>query len=142
MSRHCSRVPKLFFYTAGKLELYDIPHTRKSQDKNTNNNNYKMIEICKNNNLFILNGRLDKDRNIGAFTFRHQSVIDYMLSSVDSSQFLEGFEILETDPLFSDGHCILTCIFTCPEPRLKQQTFRNNTRKPLWNEKFAHIFLW
>ncbi|MEW8152903.1 MAG: reverse transcriptase family protein, partial [Candidatus Thiodiazotropha endolucinida] len=99
-----------------------------------------MIEICKNNNLFILNGRLDKDRNIGAFTFRHQSVIDYMLSSVDSLQFLEGFEILETDPLFSDGHCILTCIFTCPEPRLKQQTFRNNTRKPLWNEKFAHNF--
>lgn len=69
------------------------------------------IEICKNNNLFILNGRMDKDRNIVTFTFRHQSVIDYMISSVDSLQVLGGFEILETDPLFSDGHCTLTCIY-------------------------------
>ena len=42
-----------FFYSVSKLDLFDIPHDRKSMDKHTNNTGYKLLDICKNNNLFL-----------------------------------------------------------------------------------------
>ena len=39
-----------------------------------------LIDTCKLNNLFILNGRCGTDNNVGAMTFRNQSIIDNQLS--------------------------------------------------------------
>lgn len=68
-----------FFSHINKLENFSIPRNRKSMDKHTNNNGFKLLDICKNNNLFILNGRLDNDMDVGKFSFRNTSVIDYIL---------------------------------------------------------------
>ena len=92
-----------FFSQASKLEQYGITLNRHSQDKHTNNNGYKLTDLCKNNNLFILNGRFDGVKNVGKFTFRQSSVIDYIIASADMFQHLRSFNVLETDPVSAMG---------------------------------------
>ena len=77
-------------------------------DKKKNNNGFKLIDICKNNNLTILNGRFGKDKNIGNATFRGISVIDYVISSGGGLKLLDDFDITEHDKLYSDGHALLS----------------------------------
>ena len=43
--------------------------------------------MCKNNNLFITNGSLDRDMLVGDYTFRKTSVFDFTLVSVESLDF-------------------------------------------------------
>ena len=40
-----------------------------------------LLEFYKDNSLFIVNGRVGKDKNIGRFTCRNASVVDYCISS-------------------------------------------------------------
>jgi hypothetical protein len=63
------------------LENLAIPLSRTSKDKITNANGLMLIDLCRNNNLFIANGRLSQDKNVGEFTFREKSVIDYLIAS-------------------------------------------------------------
>ena len=70
-----------FYEQRSGLEKLNIQLHRKSQDKKKNNNGYKLIEACKNNNLTILNGRFGQDKNVGKFVFRDISVIDYVLAT-------------------------------------------------------------
>ena len=80
---------------------------RKSLDQTTNNIGFKLLDICKNNNLFILNGRTGKDKHRCNLTFRHSSVFDRTLASVDSLELLKYFDIIVTDLIFSDEHSTL-----------------------------------
>ena len=64
----------LYYNQAEQLKTLNINQQRTSCDKKTNNNGHKLIEICINNNLFILNGRCGHDSTEGKFTFRDQSV--------------------------------------------------------------------
>ena len=50
------------FYDQKSVLDKNIQVQRKSMDKKKNNNGYKLIEICKNHNLIILNGRYGKDK--------------------------------------------------------------------------------
>ena len=43
-----------FFNSVANLENFSISRDRNSKDKKTNNNGHRLLEICKNNNLFIL----------------------------------------------------------------------------------------
>ena len=76
------------------LSLY-----RQSQDSSkTNTFGSRLIELCKNNNLVILNGRAGEDKCIGKYTkTRH------ML------RYLNNFRVHEFDPLLSDIHCPISC---------------------------------
>ena len=84
---------------------------------------------------------LTKIKNIGNFTFRDTSVIDYMLVSVDTLKLLRSFEIEDTDPIFSDGHRMLSCTlartFHFPRPSQKPE---NKPNPPEWNGKCANNF--
>ena len=51
----------LFFNEADMLSTIGINKHRVSLDTKTNNNGYKLIDICRNNNLYILNGRFGKE---------------------------------------------------------------------------------
>ena len=88
-----------FFSHINKLEKYDMLRDRQSCDRHTNNSGCKLIDMCKNHNLFILNGRFGKDKAKGNFSFRQSSVIDYTLITT---------EVNETDSLSSDVHCLLS----------------------------------
>lgn len=46
-------------------------------DSKKNNYGKLFLELCKNQNLFIFNGRIDNDKNIGRCTSTEKSVVDY-----------------------------------------------------------------
>ena len=83
--------------------------------------------FMQNNNIFIVNGRFGKDKEVGAATFRDKSVIDYTLCTADSLKLLNDFEIVELDSLFSDGHALLSW-------SLKSQIL------PAQNAEASHIY--
>lgn len=89
------------------LRDLNLPLTRASQCTKTNGTGTKLLNICKQNNLLILNGRCANDRNIGMFTFKSISVIDYTLCSTNLLEYVCDFKVIEIDPLFCDGHCML-----------------------------------
>ena len=39
-----------------------------------------LLELCKDNSLCIVNGRVGKDTNIGGFTCRNACVVDYCIN--------------------------------------------------------------
>ena len=90
------------------LEKYDLQINRSSKDPKKNNHGFKIIDLCKNNNLSILNGRFGEDKNVGAMTFRGLSVIDYAMASSQGIEFAQNFKITDVDSLFSDGHALLS----------------------------------
>ena len=60
-----------------------IPVNRFSQDS-THVNKYgqKLIELCKRCSIYIANGRLSNDKNIGKTTCKDASLVDYLLLSI------------------------------------------------------------
>ena len=58
-----------------------------------------------------MNGRCGQDRGIGEFTFMHTFVIDYSIASARALKFVQNFNILRLDCLFSDGHSLLTIYY-------------------------------
>ena len=116
-----------FFDKTTILEDLGIPFHRVSHDNKTNNSGYWLTDLCKNNNIFIVNGRFGKDKEVGAATFRDKSVIDYTLCTADSLRLLNDFEIVELDSLFSDGHALLSW-------SLKSQIL------PAQNAEASHIY--
>lgn len=65
------------------LERLSIPLNRTTKDTRTNAHGLRLIEICRNNNLFILNGRVGTDTEVGALTFRDTSIIDYVIATAE-----------------------------------------------------------
>ena len=61
-------------------------------DNKTNAHGIRLIELCRNNNLFIFNGGIHNDLT-GKYTFKDKSVIDYTIATADCFQFIRDFEI-------------------------------------------------
>ncbi|MEW8560930.1 MAG: hypothetical protein AB2541_02460, partial [Candidatus Thiodiazotropha sp.] len=125
------------------LESQRIPLRRNSKDAKTNNAGYWLIDLCKFNNLFIVNGRVGEDKAIGEKTFRDKSVIDYTLCTADCFSMLKQFEVVEVDPIFSDGHSLLKWSLLADIP-LAQTVGRslNNTHSHLkWSDNANEDFM-
>jgi len=52
------------------------------------------VNLCKQNNLYIANGRIGEDKNVGKTTCNDSSVIDYLILSSNSFQIIRDFDIL------------------------------------------------
>ena len=63
------------------LDIFGIPRRRTSKDKGKNRYGNFLLDFCKGNNVFIMNGRLGKDQ-MGNLTCRNASVVDYCWSNV------------------------------------------------------------
>ena len=61
-----------------------------------------LIQLCKNNNLVILNSRAGEDKGIEKYTTTRHSVVDYMIMPSDMLRYLSNFRVHEFDPLLSD----------------------------------------
>ena len=72
-----------------------------------------LLNFCKGNGVFILNGRMGNDVNIGRFTCRNASVVDYCISSPELLKSIKNFEILDSSKLLSDVHNPLCVSFYC-----------------------------
>ena len=101
------------------LSKLGLDKTRNSLDKHAPNRYGKrLIELCQVNSLFICNGRLGTDKNVGSITCldwksvkqntfqapHSGSLVDYFISSGCLLGYIDKFEILEFDPMLSDRH--------------------------------------
>ncbi|CAC5416619.1 unnamed protein product [Mytilus coruscus] len=94
------------------LRRLNIPLSRCSEDKGRPNSlGLKLINFCKDNGIFILNGRVDKDANCGKKTCKNASLIDYAIASPELFSYISEFEVFDFNPLFSDVHCRLHVLF-------------------------------
>ena len=108
-----------------------------------NTNGFKLIELCKNNNLFLLNVRSFKDKAEGKFTFRDKSISDYVISTSDCFNILSHFEIIYTDPIFSDGHNILSWHLNLIQSKTfsSNETIKNTNSRPSWVPSMESAFV-
>ena len=58
-----------------------MPLNRISMDKYKNKFGNLLLNFCKGNSMFIVNGRAGNDRNIDRFAYRIASVVDYCITS-------------------------------------------------------------
>ena len=78
---------------------------RNSSHNATNNYGLRLIQMCKNLDLYIANGRLvGYDRYYGRPTCKNSSVVDYFIMSPEMMPFVLKFEIAEFDITLSDVH--------------------------------------
>ena len=103
------------FYDVYILDDLDIPRLRNNPDDIVNTYGRKLISFCKNNNMFVLNGRVGKDKS-GKPTSKNNSVVDYAISSAHLLRKVEHFEILEFSKLFSDIHSPVSLRISCVKP--------------------------
>ena len=73
------------------LESLNIQLHRESKNPKSNTLGISLLDICRHNNLFMLNGRYGNDKNVSQLTFRDKSVIDYVLSTAYCFNFIEDF---------------------------------------------------
>ena len=95
----------------GLLNDLQIPLKRGSMDKMKNKYGTLLLNFCKGNSMFIVNGRIGNDKGIGRFTCRNASIVDYCVCSPELLNFITEFEILETNRLLSDVHTPLHLAF-------------------------------
>ena len=132
-----------FFNVSSLLNNCKLSELRTSQDQMVNNEGNLLLDICKSNNLLILNGRCGSDKNIGGMTFRNQSVIDYSIVSYQALHFVKMFTLSDLDALFSDGHALISTTLQLQQT----STIENKTLKPAIkrrpklpeNRKFAFV---
>lgn len=86
------------------MQQLGIPTERYSTDvTRTNGYGKKLLEMCKNNMMFVFNGKLGEDTMIGKET-TVLNTVDWFIISCDHC---ENFQVLKFDPLLSDvHHCI------------------------------------
>ena len=56
-----------------------LPVHRKGMDSGKNRYGNLLLNLCKCNRLFIVDGRIDGDKNLGKYTCRESSVVDYCI---------------------------------------------------------------
>jgi hypothetical protein len=94
------------------LNNLKMPLNRISMDKSKNKFDNLLLNFCKGNSMFIVNGRVGNDKNIGRFTCRNASVVNYCITSAELLKLLFDFDILESNKLFSDVHALLQIVLS------------------------------
>ena len=73
-----------------KPKLYNVPVERSNADNTVNTYGRQLLELCKNNNLLILNGRIGQDNIESKVTCKDRSAVDYFLSTVDNFKIINN----------------------------------------------------
>ena len=126
--------------------MLDIPRERTTSDKGRNNYGKKLLEFCKYNGFFILNGRIGEDRNKGRLTCKNVSTVDFCISNSNLLKYFENFEVLDFCSLYSDVHSPLeiTLLFTSDSKQDKEnigeQNFKNIEKVSSWDREKGHLF--
>ena len=81
-----------------------ITTERLNSDSTINAYGYKMLDLCKNNCIYCINGRCAVDPNIGKCTSKGVSTIDYFLTTANLFPYIEYFTVNDFCPLLSDCH--------------------------------------
>ena len=119
-----------FYNKKCALERLGVNLKRKTLDEKKNNLGYRLIDLCKNHKLTILNGRFGRDKIRGEMTFRNTSVIDYGIVSTKCFSMLQDFQIIDLDRIYSDGHSLLKVTLNISVPNMTDSCSRTNQTPP------------
>ena len=113
------------------LEDLGITTARHSTNKSKMDNyGSRLLSLCKSFDIHIANGRLFKDKGIGAATCKTSTVVDYCIMSPELFSYVSNFEILPFDPLLSDVHNGIAVEFISkPLQQIVVQTEEQSTKK-------------
>ena len=116
------------------FHMTDMPLVRKTADKNINMYGRYLLEFCKSNNIFILNGRAGADYSNPKLTCKEKSTVDYFLSSATVFKHINEFQVHDFSSLFSDAHCPVSMSITINlMPKLPKRNTHENVQTPiLW----------
>lgn len=95
----------------GRLDALNFSVKRVNMDKTKNRYGNFLLNFCKGNCFFILNGRVGNDKNIGKLTCRNASVVDYCICSPELLFSIYDFDVLDTSKLYSDIHSPILVTF-------------------------------
>lgn len=120
------------------FEKCNIPVMRITTDCSPNVYGHQLTEFCKNNNIFILNGRMSHDHSEPRLTCKDSSVVDYFLSTAYNFEYLHSFNVHDFDHLFSDAHCPLSVAINIRDVKIESRKVKvKHSEIPnvrLWNE--------
>jgi hypothetical protein len=86
------------------LDELEIPRKRKSMDKVKHGYGNKLLELCRGNSLYLLNGRVGEDQHKGRLICKNSSTVDYYLCTVYLLKYINNVKILDFSTLYSDVH--------------------------------------
>ncbi|CAG2191641.1 unnamed protein product [Mytilus edulis] len=126
------------------LDQYDFSRKRNSRDKNKNRFGNQLLEFCKGNNFFIMNGRTLGDID-GKFTCRNSSVVDYCLCSAELIKHFTDFKVLDFSSLYSDVHSPIEISLKQTDQEVSTKysddTRTNEQKIKNWTNEKSHKFL-
>ena len=128
------------------IDNFDNQTRRNSEDKSCNERGKELIDICKMNDLLILNGRVTGDifGKLTSHNWNGSSVVDYCITSNELSDRIAKFSVGEFVPWLSD-HCWINTVI-----RFSQGPIRNKISHMkaidlhpgwLWNEDARENFV-
>ena len=111
-----------------------------------NNYGYRMLDFCKCNNLYILNGRTTKDKDKGVCTCKGVSTIDYFLCSSHIIPLINDFYVDDFSQNLSDAHCPVSLEIELQLPCEQEHVINHSKRHEserikLWDETMKDEFL-
>ena len=128
--------------TINYFDNYDVSLKRNNADTTDNFYGQQLLNFCKYNNIFIINGRFCSDKFSPKTTCKDKSTIDYFLSTVLNFPYFNSFEVLEFDSLYSDAHCGVKLSINALSSDINHAKHcKDNSPTPrLWEESKAHRF--
>ena len=101
---------------------------RQNFDLGVNNYGYQMIEFCKDNNLYILNGRCNEASR--KTMCKHAITIDYIVFSPNMIPLPQTLFVHEFCPLSSDSHNAISLVMTVFFSRGQNTSAENIKKQP------------
>ncbi len=139
------------------LDSLGIQLDRKSHNNKTNNFGHRLIQMCKNLDIYIANGRVGNDRYLGRPTCKNNSIIDLFILSPELLPKISKFEIDEFDVMTSDIHNAVSMQFTVKSGNINYVdallndkdknenhshcTSNLNSNKPIWDATKKETFI-
>ena len=116
---------------------------RNNMDAMVNPYGKLLLDMCKTNNLFIMNGRIGDDIE-GHLTCKQSSVVDYFICDFHFIENISNMEVLEPNVLYSDVHSPIT-LYLKQVKTLNQNVNLNSTEFDesikCWDQSKENIYI-
>jgi len=92
----------------------NLPLKKHWLDKGQNKSGKLLINLCKGQSFFIMNGRVRNIRYIGELTYRNAGAVDYFICTPDFIKYIDALIVLDLSPIkktYSDVHTPLSITF-------------------------------
>ena len=122
-------------------ENSNIARKRTSEDQVINENGKELLQLCRTNNLYILNGRVrpEVEGSFTCHTARGNSVVDYVIAGERLVQFADSFHINDPSPL--SDHNIVSASFKFVRHVINDTARERNCPSYKWKEEHKSLYM-